>query len=187
MGHLEKRCPTRFNENFVNLGMEFPYGEWLKAGKIGEVANLPLQPLPTPATGQRLPTTRGLQTFGFGIRELKKTANGKENDPLMSGGVQFEFGGADSLGSSSSHNGLKRKAINVSTRMNKKSTNVEIRHEIDERPLKKTQIGALGDLVVVPYELLILELQGSRGSPDNSHTRRHNPNKKPRTSLPIGD
>lgn len=32
------------------------------------------------------------------------------------------------------------------------STEVEISHEIDGRPSKKSQIGALGDLVTIPVE-----------------------------------
>lgn len=35
VGHLEKRCPTRFDENFVHPGPELPYGGWLKAGENG--------------------------------------------------------------------------------------------------------------------------------------------------------
>lgn len=36
VGHMEKRCPMRYNEDFIDPGKEFSFGEWLKATSKGE-------------------------------------------------------------------------------------------------------------------------------------------------------
>lgn len=56
VGHLEKRCLTRFNDNFVDPGMD--YGVWLKTGEVGGNTPLPLQPIPSPARREHSPPMR---------------------------------------------------------------------------------------------------------------------------------
>lgn len=149
-GHLEKRCPTRFDEDFVNPGNEFPYGEWLKAGENVAAALLPLQPILSSSNVARTTHSRGLQAFGLGTRDTAAVGTGKENNQLQIPGAQFVVGASDSMGSTSVQPGMKRKAISIPKKRAKKIAEVEICHEIDGRPSKKNQIGASGDLVVIP-------------------------------------
>lgn len=81
VGHLEKRCPDRYADNFVDPGPNLPYGDWMKAspaGEFGARVRLPLQPIPSPSVSRDSSTSRGLQVFGFGLNDRDERGSGRE-------------------------------------------------------------------------------------------------------------
>lgn len=97
VGHLEKRCPSCFNDDFVDPGSEFPFGEWLKAGEVGGTSHLPLQPLQSPTVRPRPTPVRGLQIFEFESQDSQRPFNNKENVSLGGGANHYAAGSSNSL------------------------------------------------------------------------------------------
>lgn len=90
VGHMEKRCPTRYADEFVDLGLDFPYGEWMKATPVGDNSGrirLPLQPIPLPAASQYSPPPRGISVFGPGSQTVGGLVRGRENTERAASGV----------------------------------------------------------------------------------------------------
>lgn len=82
VGQMEKKCPSRFADDFVDPGQDFPFGEWLKVVPRGVGAGrvrLPLQPIPTPVSRVASANPRGEQVFGFlvGIGGMRKSCLGQ--------------------------------------------------------------------------------------------------------------
>lgn len=145
MGHLEKKCPSRFAEDFVDPGSDFPFGDWLKASSAGEGSGsvrLPLQPIPNPTQQPRIPSTKGLQVFGIGT-----TSKCRENIPTYGGGG---MPCSVSLESSSSSFTRKRKVVTPSGVKNMKDGLVGKVQESVVRPSKKILIGDMVNFVDVP-------------------------------------
>lgn len=87
---MEKRCPTRYADEFVDLGLDFPYGEWMKATPVGDNSGrirLPLQPIPLPAASQYSPPPRGISVFGPGSQTVGGLVRGRENTERAASGV----------------------------------------------------------------------------------------------------
>lgn len=169
VGHMEKWCTTRYSEEFVDPGSNFPYGEWLKAAAVGDIsggAPLPLQPIPSPAASLYSHNLRGIQVFGLSI-------NGREFvGPLRDGGNQQGGGGSgrgnENAGlavtggskeiftsqSSSTHTTRKRKVVTPTSknRKNKEVVQFDGVDEMNGRPSKQKQIGDTDDLIEVSVE-----------------------------------
>lgn len=148
VGHMEKKCPQRFEEGFVDLGTDFPFGEWLKASVIngrGD-ARLPLQPIPTPISRVPSPNRRGSQIFGFGSHVNK----GSENIPPAMTRNELQLFTSTQVASSSSSVLRKRKIVTPSVGKNRKNKGLEMNHELNSRPSKKVQIGDTDEFVDVP-------------------------------------
>lgn len=144
VGHLEKKCPIRFAENFADPGTDLPFGDWLKASTGGEGSGngrLPLQPIPIPNQQPRLPSTRGLQVFG-----MRTTSKRRENMSSLGGGGILS---SDSIASSSSSIMRKRKVVTPSAVKNRRDGLVAQIQESEVRPSKKIQIGDMVNFVDV--------------------------------------
>lgn len=83
VGHMEKRCPSRYHKDFVDPRSNFSFGEWLNATSKGEVAGgipLPLQPV-SASSSRRPLQDRGEQVFGYEATDLINFTIGQENTP----------------------------------------------------------------------------------------------------------
>lgn len=69
IGHIEKKCPMRFSDTFVDPGTDFSYDSWLKAisgAGASDALRLPLQPLSvTPTRSSQTNSRRGSDIFAL--------------------------------------------------------------------------------------------------------------------------
>lgn len=148
VGHMEKKCPSRFADDFVDPGQDFPSGEWLKAVPRGVGAGrvrLSLQPIPTPVSRVASANPKGEQVFGFGggNRGKEKILSGANR-----GGLEL---GLSTLGESSISSGVrKRKMVLPSASKNRRLRNGENNCDFDSRPSKVAQIGGSEEFVDIP-------------------------------------
>lgn len=155
VGHMEKRFPSRYADDFMDSSPYFLYGVWLKAMTMGESGGrrLPLQRLPLPASPANSSQVRGTQVFGFGSEERRTHSQGLANIQRTVGTCLLGTNSSTSLVSVSSSETRKRKVITPSATRNRKHK-VPARYsendEINVRPSKKKQIRESEDFVDVP-------------------------------------
>lgn len=155
VGHMEKRFPSRYADDFMDSSPYFLYGVWLKAMTMGESGGrrLPLQRLPLPASPANSSQVRGTQVFGFGSEERRTHSQGLANIQRKVGTCLLGTNSSTSLVSVSSSETRKRKVITPSATRNRKDK-VPARYsendEINVRPSKKKQIRESKDFVDVP-------------------------------------
>lgn len=143
VGHMEKRCPTRYQQGFVDPGKDFQFGEWMKATSKGEGDRgipLPLQPVSTLTNRVPSKTVRGTNAFDVGRAELVNVPIGQENtSPGIIRG-QISKPKSSSLDSSNSSEIRKRNVVTTSGSRNRKNKEVAKGYECSDRPFKKLQI-----------------------------------------------
>lgn len=92
VGHLEKKCPLRYQEDFIDPGAEFPFGEWLKAATTGPqgsggrtVMGNGLLGTQTLGAQERVRGARSLEGAARGTRSSGNIGIGfnDENEPMM--------------------------------------------------------------------------------------------------------
>lgn len=159
VGHLEKKCTLRFGEGFVDPGISFPYGEWLKAPSPGSrfsEARSSGTAVSLPGRLERDDTIRGAAIFGVsqhgdGEGSSGSSGRGKENSgkslPLTHNSLIVKpqaFKGAPN------DRTAERSAVKISITKNRKKKATELGVSEDGRPAKPQVLGELSELISIP-------------------------------------
>lgn len=128
--HMEKKCPMRFQDDFIDPGTEFPYGEWLKATPFaapGQIWSTGSSNGPVRTSSLESPRgNRGMRIFEVSAsdapsRGQRGVGTMDENDSHLVNQQVMERKGVSSLVSKGSGEGKKtREVVKVSQTKNRK-------------------------------------------------------------------
>ncbi|XP_012834055.1 PREDICTED: uncharacterized protein LOC105954917 [Erythranthe guttata] len=178
LGHGENRCPTRYEENFVDPGTDLPYGTWLRASTLrdGEHTRLPLQPLPTNRMESPMGNNevlRGGNIFSFSGCKVNSNVQPSQSDgsenirpAIIDGSMLVD--NVIEINAMPYGAALPRKQITVQKNNRKKKADGPMDSEKD-RLNKKMQLSLRDEDVNSTAETAELSRVG--GSLDNSYSR----------------